>query len=401
MNTKQTILAIVIFMTSFLGFSDKTYAENTTGTVNYNVWYDQNEKVLILSCQWTDNQSFIEPEVYWDENPNTYGSGWKFGKVYGLQGEVIHKVKVNPCTVYFTKLVFKDWTTGNNYSVERTQQTQGDKTPTVRSFNFEKIGYTYALLGLNVDGNCNGSTIEVSMNAVGELPTKVYTDGFYNSQVFTVPLYGLKPNTRYEVGVKVFNQVGSTNSSWMFITESNLLPFTESLKSYPNPFSSLKNLEMNVMANIDPKNTYSTEARIECSKDITLEAATPWLPVRDKGTFTFGLDGIEYNTLYYWRSVVQNEFGRFNGEIKIFKVNSSTSGIQELTFDDLLRVSKSSEGILINVEQKAEVRILSINGQIMGTYNVTDKLDINNLPAGIYLAETTIGGKHLVKKFMF
>lgn len=394
MNTKTILLAIV-FMTSFVSFSDKTFAENTTGTVNYNVWYDQQEQVLVMSCQWTDNQTFIEPEVSWDVNPNTYGNGWKFGKLYGQQGEVTHKIKAKPCTVYYTKLGFKDWSTGNTYAVERTQQTQGNLPPLIRSARFNQIGYAYAILSLEVDGNCNGSNVEISISETGEVPSKVYTDGFYNNQTFNVPLYGLKANTQYEVGIKVSNNIGSNYDVANFLTESNLPPFIE-----PTMINNITEESFDIRAYIDTKNTLS-RWRILIGKNVFFENFTDWVQMNGgEGNIGSTFTGLEPNTVYFCAPQAENSFGRMTGQTRMFKTNGLAGFMKELTFDDLLRVSKTDEGVIISVEQKAEVVIVNINGQIIGTYAVTDKLDINDLPTGVYMAKTIIGGKQLVKKFV-
>lgn len=392
MKTNTQYLPIAIFFAFLFGFLGKSKADNTTGTVEYNVWYDQNEKVLVLNCRWYDNQSFIEPEVYWGVNPNTYESDWKFGKLYGLQGEVTHKVKVDPCTVYYTKLMFKDWNTANIYSVERSYQTQGDKSPTILNSYFGKTGYTYALLSLELDGNCNGSNLEVSLNKVGELPKQVFTEGFYGSKFFSVPLYGLQANTQYEVEIKVSNQIGSTVINRAFMTESNLTPIIESAGVL---YVSEHSVRMQAYLN-----TQNTKAmwRMEWGKVITFENYSNYSTMYGReGMVAMDIGGLEPNTVYYWRPYAKNDFGDSEGQTRMFKTNALAGFGKELTFDDLLKVSSGEGRISVYVEQPSEVRVISIDGKQIGTYKVADQMDLNLIP-GTYVVRTVIGGKTLVKK---
>ncbi len=397
MNTKQTILSLAIFIASFLGFSDKIQADNTTASVYYNVWYDQAEQMLVFNCRWDNNESLIEPEVQWGTDPNAYAYGWKFGKIYGAQGEVNHKVKANPCTMYYTQLLFKDWTTGNNYTISQNRNTPGDLPPSFNSVQASNIGYYNAVLNLNLDTKCNEAKLKVSISKKGGTPVPVDLSNPYvfGTKSIKLPIYGLDPNEWYEVQLEAETFVGQTSYTHGFITMSNLLPFTESLRATTNgnPYSAT------LYGDVDPKNTNSTQWRVEFGTDIHMDELSPWFNVYQKGSNSFDIHYLKPNTQYFWRSVVQNEFGRFDGQVKTFKTDA-LAGITDLNLksNDKLQVSSRSGGITIFTEQDAKVNVLNIQGQLIGIYDVAGIMHINDLPAGTYVIKTTIEGQAMAKK---
>ena len=179
----------------------------------------------------------------------------------------------------------------------------------------------------------------------------------------------------------------------MFTTPSNLPPVVTSKGAIMGTVNS-----MLLTAYLDTKNT-TTKWGFEIGETVIEDDFHGW-NVTNGGEGMIGMDinNLKSNTVYFFRPVAENDWGHDEGQTRIFKTNATpTMGVRELTFDDLLRVSSKTGGLTIFVEQSAEVVVSNINGQIVGTYNVADRMDIN-LVSGTYLVKTVIGGKTLIKK---
>jgi hypothetical protein len=388
---------LAFFIVSFLG---KTYSfgDNTKGNVDFYLDYDMNTKEVVMTCNWHENLSTIEPIFYYDTIPNSYRfvatTGIKY-PTYG--GGVSLRIKGRPCTVYFVKLRFKDGSTGNTDEIERSIQTRSDMSPEVLGFKITNIGFHFVEMEAKTNGACEGYEIKIFCQKMNDNPELKYTEQRYGQvNDFGKVLTDLEPNTNYQLIFMVSNSIGNNKVIWGFTTPSNLPPVVDSKGAISVTENSVR-----LSGYLDTKNT-TTKWGFELGENVVQDDFYGWnVAYGGEGMIIMDICNLKSNTIYFFRPVSKNDWGHDEGQTRIFKTNSSaTMGVRELTFDDLLRVSSKTGGLTIFVEKSAEVIVSSINGQKIGTYNVADELSIDNVPVGTYVIQTNIGGKHLVKKAM-
>jgi hypothetical protein len=94
-----------------------------------------------------------------------------------------------------------------------------------------------------------------------------------------------------------------------------------------------------------------------------------------------------------------------NGDIFLAKLNSSSTGIKELTNNNYFNIFPNPANDFITIEtlQLSKIEIFNIQGQILKTINSNSKeitIDLTYLPSGVYFVKARTNKEVVVKKFI-